>query len=143
MIPEKSSGTTRLFKLLDKIIGEEQGFKANSRKLLVPSENNNADQQRAADDCADRLDQFRQAHEAIFQVHRRFINDHELMIQRCFVISRQARAGLLTETEIAMELERLQDELRRLKAEHKQTEQESRKLLDKYSLSEEAPEHYS
>jgi len=119
----------RLFNLLDTIIGEEQNFKRGSRDLAAKSEagqRSNAGGVGVSDD----LERIRRAHDALFEIHRRFVGEHELVIQRCFTISRQARAGLLSENEIAMEIERLQQELKRIKQEHEQVEKECREFMD-------------
>lgn len=129
MTEPNAQSKKRLFSLLDKIIGEEQSFKRTSCDLTATSGGQHA---QPVDSFAgqEELEQIRRAHKALFEVHRRFVNDHELIIQRCLVISRQARAGLLNETEIDLEVERLQHELKRIKAEHRQVEQECNEFLE-------------
>ncbi len=124
-----TSAGKRLFNLLDIIIGEEQNFKRGSRDLAATSE---ASQRSNSDGVGvpDDLERIRRAHNALFDIHRRFVGEHELVIQRCFTISRQARSGLLSEDEMAMEIERLQQELKRIKREHEQVEKECREFMD-------------
>lgn len=119
----------RLFNLLDTIIGEEQNFKRGSRDAATASEKR---QQSKVGDTSvhENLERIRRAHDALFEIHRRFVGEHELVIQRCFTISRQARAGLLSEDEMAMEIERLQRDLNRIKQEHEQVERECREFMD-------------
>jgi hypothetical protein len=119
----------RLFKLLDGIIGEERTFKRHTRDLAARKDNPGETDHRDGAILDDELERLRLAHEEIFDTHRRFINEHELLVQRCLTISRQTRAGLLNENEMALEVERLQRELARIKKEHSLVEQESRKIL--------------
>lgn len=119
----------RLFSLLDSIIGEEQSFKRGPHSLAkTPEKKQRPDADGGGD--SDSLERIRHAHDALFEIHRRFVNEHELVIQRCFTISRQARSGLLSEDEMALEIERLQQELRRIKQEHDQVEAECREFID-------------
>ena len=119
----------RLFNLLDSIIGEEQSFKRGSRDMAATSD---TDQRSDAGGVGMKndLDRIRRAHDALFEIHRRFVSEHELVIQRCFTISRQARAGLLSDDEMTMEIDRLQRELKRIRKEHEQVEKECREFID-------------
>lgn len=119
----------RLFSLLDSIIGEEQTFKRGSRDLANASEKGHRPDAESVG-VSKNLERIRRAHDALFDIHRRFVSEHELVIERCFTISRQARAGLLSEDEMAMEIERLQGDLRRIKREHEQVEKECREFIE-------------
>ncbi|UCE24750.1 MAG: hypothetical protein JSU74_01495 [Candidatus Zixiibacteriota bacterium] len=132
MIHSDTPGRRRLFRLLDRIIVEERDFKRNSQltQKLHPRQAGAETITFSTKNIAGELEHVRLAHEAMLKIHRRFINDHELIIQRCMAISRQTRAGLLSEDEMAMEVERLQRELRRMKREHSQVEKECRRLLN-------------
>ena len=118
--------------MLDKIIGEERRFKTS-----VQDDHQFGNLQAAVESegMADELERIRLIHEAIFDIHRKFLSDHEMVIQRCLAISRQARAGLLSETETAMEVERLQSELTRIKNEHNYVRQECQRVLAAQSQS--------
>ncbi len=121
----------RLFKLLDKIVGEEQHFKRATGKMrsvdaFVQKQLRTIASEMTSEDDLSRI---KNTHEALFNIHRKFINDHELILQRCFIISRQARAGLLNEEETALEIERLQVDLKRLKSEHSWAEKESLRII--------------
>ena len=97
MIPSETPGSRRLFDLLNGIIGEEQNFKADSPDSSIQYEPLNISQSSASDETSvsGEFQRIRLTHEALFKIHRKFISEHELLIERCFVISRQARAGLL------------------------------------------------
>ena len=132
MIQPDTPERRRLFKLLDKIIGEERSF-----KISVQDDHQFGNLQAAieSEGMADELERIRLTHEAILEVHRKFLSDHELMIERCLAISRQVRAGLLNESEMTMEAERLQGELKRIKQEHSLVQQEYQKILAAQSQS--------
>lgn len=134
MTKSNAPSRQRLFQLLDKIVGEERSFKRRSRDISAQNQplsgNGSSDQNPPA---GDELERLRLAHEEMFKIHSKFINDHELLIQRCLTISRQTRAGLLNENEIALEVERLQTELRRIKKEHSLVEKEYQQLLQPQS----------
>ena len=131
MIQPDAPGRKRLFRLLDNIIGEEQSFKTTTRNGITHNDHEIGDVQAAVESegMADELERIRLTHEAMFEVHRKFINEHELIIQRCLTISRQVRAGLLNETEMEMEAERLQSELSRIREEHSIVQKECQKTL--------------
>ncbi len=121
----------RLFRLLNRIIGEERNFKRNSPSRQGRPQRHSRARSPASVEIgtAGELEHVRLAHDAMFKIHRKFISDHELIVQRCLAISRQARAGLLNKDEMAMEIERLQRELRRMRQQHTQVEREYRHLL--------------
>lgn len=118
----------RLFNLLESIIGEERGFQQNSPDFSDAA-GGGFNSSKETVSVRDDLDLIHQAHDALCELHRKFIGEHELVIQRCFYISRQARAGLLSETEMDMEIERLRHELERIKKEHELVESECHEFL--------------
>lgn len=120
----------RLFDLLDTIICEEMSFQKNC--LGKGLENSNL--RKRHDEIMEnlgccQLERVQQVHQALSESHRKFRSEHELLIQRCMAVSRQARAGMLNNTEMALEVERLQKELMRVKQEHGQVEDDCRRIL--------------
>lgn len=124
----------QLFLLLDRIIGEERSFKRHTRDAAtldqLPGETTSTKKDAS---LSDELEHFRLAQEEMFRVHRKFIDEHELIIQRCLAISRQTRAGLLNDNEMALEVERLQAELARIKNEHGLVEKECQEIFKRRS----------
>lgn len=130
MNKSKTPNRRRLFKLLDGIIVEERSFKRHTRDFANQKHlNRDAEKIKKGDGLNHELDSLRLAHEEIFELHRKFINEHELLVQRCLAISRQTRAGMLNENEMALEVERLQKELSRIKKEHSLVEKECQKVF--------------
>lgn len=136
MTKQNTVNKRRLFRLLDRIVGEERNFKRRSAKMrsvdaYVQKQLHNIASELTSEDDLVRI---KNTHEALFNIHRRFMNDHELILQRCFLISRQVRSGLLNEEETSMEIERLTGELKRLKSEHEWAHKQSLKILSGQDL---------
>ncbi|UCD65041.1 MAG: hypothetical protein JSW34_06310 [Candidatus Zixiibacteriota bacterium] len=125
--PDKTFNHRQLYWLLDRIVAEEQSFKRNCSGVCAGG----ACADRPGSSPADRRDSGRKSgrdkptRRVLADRHREYLSEHELLLQRCFAVARQARAGLLSEREAAFEVARLRRDLRRLRGEHGVIERES------------------
>jgi hypothetical protein len=124
----------KLGELVTRILHEERDFHERARQMRIDQQTLNR-LHAEFKPCHERVpnhDRLRQAHEAMFKVHRKIASDHNGILVYCRRISEKLQRGGFCEREIAAELENLESIFSSMQLEHENMERERRKILEEH-----------
>ena len=126
-----STAEEDLRRLVQQIVAAEDSFTARSQQmrgddLMLEERHRRVVERlgREGEHC-----QLREAHEAMFKVHRKIAREHQNLVQHCLTVSRRFRLSQYTEPELIAELARLRLIYQRIEDDHDRIEEERQRIL--------------